>query len=91
MVDGLVRRADDVWSSGVQDLAVLYSSTHSKAIVLNATGAVLWEALESPRTPSELVDLLIRRYPHLSADRARADVVAFLDRLVSENVLHPVP
>jgi len=89
ILDGPVRRADDVWSSGVQDRAVLYSSTQSKAIVLNATGAALWEALEAPRRPSELADVLIQRYPHLSIDRARADVAAFLDRLVAENVLHP--
>ncbi|MGH7566707.1 MAG: PqqD family protein [Gemmatimonadota bacterium] len=90
LVDGPFRRADGVWSSGVQDRAVLYSSPESKAIVLNATGAELWEALESPRRPSELAELLIKRFPHLSADRARADVAAFLDRLVSENVLQPV-
>ncbi len=88
IVDDPVRRADDVWSSGVQDRAVLYSSTQSKAIVLNPSGAVLWEALEAPRRPSELADLLIQRFPHLSMDRARADVGAFLDRLVRENVLH---
>jgi len=87
IVDGPVRRADDVWSSGVQDRAVLYSSTQSKAIVLNATGAALWEALEAPRRPSELADLLIQRFPHLSIERARNDVAAFLDRLVAENVL----
>src|SRR5687767_3906420 len=87
IVDGPVRRADDVSSSGVQDRAVLYSSTQSKAIVLNATGAALWEALEAPRRPSELADLLIQRFPHLSIERARNDVAAFLDRLVAENVL----
>jgi hypothetical protein len=87
IVDGPVRRADDVSSSGVQDRAVLYSSTQSKAIVLNATGATLWEALEAPRRPSELADLLVQRFPDLSPDRARADVAAFLDRLMGENVL----
>ena len=87
VVDGLFRRADDVLSNSVQDRAVLYSSTQSKALVLNATGAVLWEALEAPCRPSELADLLIQRFPHLSADRARADVAAFLDRLTGENVL----
>lgn len=90
IVDGPVRRADGVWSSGVQDRAVLYSTPESKAIVLNVTGAILWEALESPRRPSELADLLIERFPDISADRARADVAAFLDRLVSENVLQPI-
>ena len=85
--DGPLRRAEGVWSSGVQDRAVLYSSPQAKALVLNASGAALWEALESPRRPSELAELLIQRFPDLSLDRARADVAAFVDRLVSESVL----
>jgi Coenzyme PQQ synthesis protein D (PqqD) len=88
-LDGPLRRAEGVWSSGVQDRAVLYSSPHAKALVLNATGAALWEALESPRRPSELAELLIQRFPDLSPDRARADVAAFVDRLVRESVLQP--
>lgn len=87
--DAPVRRAEGIWSSNVQDRAVLYVSPQSKAIVLNATGAALWDALDSPRTPSELTELLVQRYPGLSADRARADVVAFLERLVRESVLQP--
>jgi hypothetical protein len=88
--DGPVRRADGVWSSGVQDRAVLYSTPESKAIVLNPTGAILWEALHSPRRPSELAALLVQRFPELTSDRARADVTAFLDRLVRERVVFPV-
>ena len=54
--------------------------------MLNGTGALLWEALEEPRLPSELTALLVHR-SHLSTDGARADVAVFLDRLVDENVL----
>lgn len=89
LVDGPLRRTDGVWSSAVHDRAVLYSGDEGKAIVLNPTGAALWEALESPRRPSELAALLVQRFPDLTADRARADVAAFLDRLLSESVLRP--
>lgn len=88
--DTPLRRTDGVWSSAVQDRAVLYSWNDGKAIVLNATGATLWEALDSPRTRAELAGLLVERYPTLSADRARADVTAFVDRLVGESVLQPL-
>jgi hypothetical protein len=90
-VDGPLRRMEGVWSSAVHDRAVLYSWDEGKAIVLNATGAALWEALESPHTPSELAELLVQRFPDLPPDRARADVAAFLDRLLSESVLQLVP
>lgn len=85
-----LRRAEGVFSNAVADRAVLYSRNEGKAIVLNPTGAVLWEALESPRTPSELAESLVRRFPGLPADRALADVSAFLDRLLGEGVLQPV-
>jgi hypothetical protein len=85
-----LRRTEGVWSSPVHDRAVLYSWDEGKAIVLNATGATLWEALESPRTSEELAALLIERFPTLSAERARADVTAFVDRLLGESVLQPL-
>jgi hypothetical protein len=88
--DTPLRRTDGVWSSAVHDRAVLYSWNEGKAIVLNATGATLWEALESPRTLSELAALLIERFPTISAERARADVTAFVDRLLGESVLQPL-
>ena len=88
--DGSLRRTEGVWSSAVHDRAVLYHGDQGKAIVLNPTGAILWEALVSPRRPSELAALLIDLFPDLSPDRARADVAAFVDRLLGENVLQSV-
>lgn len=85
-----LRRTEGVWSSAVHDRAVLYHGDQGKAIVLNPTGALLWDALESPRRPSELVALLVDLFPDLSADRARADVAAFVDRLLGESVLQSV-
>ena len=89
--DALLRRTEGVWSSSVRDRAVLYSWNEGKAIVLNPTGAALWAALDSPRTPLELAGLLIERFPTLSAERAHADVAAFVDRLLGESVLQPIP
>ena len=86
----LLRRTEGVWSSPVQDRMVLYSSGDGKAIVLNGTGARLWEALESPCTPSELATVLMERFPRLPVERASADVAKFLERLIGESVLEPV-
>lgn len=72
------------------DRAVLYFWDEGKAIVLNPTGAVLWDALESPRTEPALCEILADRFPGLPAERARQDVAAFLARLVEENALRPV-
>ena len=88
--DGALRRIEGVWPSPVHDRAVLYNEREGKALVLNPTGAALWEALEFPRTAAELATLLTRRFPDLPADRARADVGVFLERLLAESVLQPV-
>lgn len=49
-------------------------------ITLNATAAFLWELLETEQTVDSLVAGLMDRY-EVDADRARADVLAFLERL----------
>jgi len=89
--DAVLRRKEDVWSRAVGDRAVLYSWDAGKAIVLNPTGAVLWEALQSPRTASELGDILVDRFPGLPVERARADVAAYVERLFGENLLRSEP
>ena len=91
MIEGSVIRTKGVWFSPVHDRAVLYSQDQGRAIVLNPTGAALWAVLDSPRSPSDLTAFLMDRFPDLSADRARADVDAFLDRLLAENVLQLLP
>lgn len=49
-------------------------------ITLNATGAYIWELLESEQTVQSLSDALVARY-EVSAEKAKADVEAFLARL----------
>lgn len=49
-------------------------------ITLNATGAYIWELLESEQTVQSLADALVARY-QVSAEKASADVEAFLERL----------
>lgn len=49
-------------------------------ITLNATGAYIWEQLESEQTVDTLTDALVARY-EVPAETARADVEAFLARL----------
>ena len=49
-------------------------------ITLNATGAYIWELLETEQTAETLANALVARY-EVSEERARADVEAFLARL----------
>ena len=49
-------------------------------ITLNATGAYIWQLLETEQTVQSLTDALVARY-EVSAETAAADVEAFLARL----------
>ena len=49
-------------------------------MTLNATGAYIWELLETEQTVQSLVDALVERY-EVQPDTARTDVEAFLEKL----------
>lgn len=49
-------------------------------ITINATAAFLWEKLETEQTVESLTAALMERY-EVEEDRAKADVIAFVERL----------
>lgn len=55
-------------------------------ITLNSTGAYIWELLEQEQTVESLVDALTARYD-VDAQKAREDVVAFVERLQSTGAI----
>lgn len=55
-------------------------------LTLNAVGAFIWELLENEQTEQSLTDALVERY-EVDAERAHADVVAFLDKLQEAGAL----
>lgn len=50
-------------------------------ITLNATGAYLWELLETEQTVETLVEQVVSRY-EVDAEKARLDVEAFVAKLI---------
>lgn len=58
--------------------------------VLNPTGRLLWEALETPRTPADLAGLLAEAY-EVDYGRAEADVLAWAAELKRQRVLVDPP
>lgn len=53
----------------------------NNTLVLKGSGPLLWQALESPCSLDDLVELLVAEY-EVTSEVARADVRHFLDRLV---------
>src|SRR3954447_1067350 len=56
----------------------------------NATGAVIWQALDEPRTPQQLSAALARDF-EVTPDAALTTVYAFLDALQAKALIEPVP
>ena len=83
----IVRRREDVISETVfADVVVLDPET-SRYVRLNATAAVLWEALAaSPATVATLADVLSARFA-APPERALGDVLAFVEAMSSRNLL----
>ena len=69
------------------DRAAIYHTSAKTAVTLNPTATLLWNALESPRTSSDLVDDLRKKFPMLSAETAQKDVDAFLKDMVRHELL----
>lgn len=73
-------RADDVSWREVGDEAVVLESATGTYLTLNATGKLLWQALEGGVTEREMAAMLVEQYG-IGEDLAAKDVAAFLDRL----------
>lgn len=66
--------------------AVLFDSTAGMMRQLNPVGTALWAELENERTVAELVAFVTERF-EVTAERARADVEAFLASLLERKLL----
>jgi len=89
MVDCLAstyKRSEFVDTSKVGDRAVLYHRKSGKALVLNPTGARLWELLEVTHRFSDLADRLAVEFA-VAAEQTGEDVGAFLRELSEHDAI----
>ncbi len=80
-----MKRSDDFLLRDVAGALVIVPvgaavSAFPGMITMNATGAYIWELLETEQTEDSLVAALVARY-EVEKDRARADVQAFVGKL----------
>jgi len=66
----------------VGDLASIYS--------FNATGSLIWQLLDSPRSLSDLIDAVERTY-QVEPEQAQQDVTQFLNDMRSAGLLDACP
>lgn len=80
-------RSSSTQTSPVGDRVVLYDDNSRKAIVLNPTGAFLWQALSTPQSADELSHQLHARFPATDAAQIHHDVEACLRDLVKQEIV----
>lgn len=79
----------DIEQSG-DDLILLHTET-LEFRVLNAAGAVLWDALPEFDTDELLVSLLAEAHPEVSSESHREHVAKFITELVTAGFIIPAP
>lgn len=73
-------RHDRVLWRQLDDRILVLDVHRSRYLRLNESGSVLWQALDTPRRPDELVDVLTDAFD-IDEQQAGADVAAFLRQL----------
>ncbi len=81
MPDSLLKQSNNADATMAGDRAAIYHRETRKAITLNPSGTILWQALETPCTRADLVKVLQARWPQIDDETAGADVDKFIDQL----------
>ena len=79
-----IRRCELIDTSKVGDRVVLYHRDRQTAIVLNPTGARIWELLAQPRGVQELTEHLVDDFSSSQPDQVAQDVTSFLTELLDQ-------
>ena len=87
MNDALFRRSTEVDVSTVGERVILFERATKRAIVLNPTGAQMWQLLETPRSATQLGAALGAQFPDVNAARIAADVEAYLSEMLDQKLI----
>lgn len=86
MMDWIPVRCGDLLSSVTDDGTVIVSPRDGQLSVVNEVGAFVWELINGQNSVDSIVQQLVDNYD-VSADQARADVLAFLQALAERQLV----
>lgn len=87
MNDITYRRNAQTDTSVVGERIIVFERASKCAIVLNPTGADIWNSLETPRSVAQLKSGLQARFPGVEAAQLERDVEAYLQELLGQNLI----
>jgi hypothetical protein len=77
-------------SATVHDETVVLHQREGVYYGLNATGAIVWQALDSPRTIAELAALLQEQFD-VTEEKAKEDVQRLIEELLGKKLVELLP
>lgn len=78
----LYNRNPTVESAPMRSEIVLFNPGNGKFCLLNATAALLWNKLETPRTVQDLLGTVESHFESIDVDRASRDIEVALSQLL---------
>jgi hypothetical protein len=91
MTDNSLIAQHEGWiAAWIEDNLIMMHAESNFYLNLTGSGGRIWELLESPRSVSDLCETLGREFD-IEPDAARAEVLAFLDKLLLRKAIdvHP--
>lgn len=84
----MYRRNADILAASVDDDLVMMSIQAGSYYNIGGVGTLVWELLAQPRSLDELIDGVLADYD-VERERCASDIGAFVERLVSLNLIEP--
>jgi hypothetical protein len=84
-------RSPEVDETSVGNQSILYHRRSGTAVVLNATGSLVWSFLAAPQTGESLAERIVQTFPRAEPERVLADVSAFLDESLGHGLIISEP
>ena len=86
-LSSIFRRTSSVRFRNVGGEGVIVHQDAGEVMVVNGTGALVFEFADGKHTLEEILSTVAERYPEQNREQVTADVVAFADQLLEAGAL----
>jgi len=90
MNDVIYRRNAQTDTSTVGERVIVFERASKNAIVLNPTGAQIWQLLATPQSLAQLKNALQQQFPDVEAAQLQSDVESYLQELRDQKLIAPL-
>ncbi len=77
----------DICAAELDGEMCLFNPESAEYLNLNATGSLIWNLLENPAVPQDIVDKLQERYV-VNEATCRSETEQFIDEAIQKGMLH---